>query len=203
MEWKQEDRFNSADIINVNRAFSAFEPVMLAELQQVSTFVVFQKGGFDNRFLVDDGKQLFPESLSLKVPEAINDVNIGARCMAFELWTAMAFHFHRANEAVLRLYFDKVAGSTALSAKKKTMGAMISHLEQKQIGDLNILASLRNITVFHRNPIAYPDHSIENVDEALSLYAAVRAAMGYMLNELPERPTVIQQIDFSNDLKTS
>jgi hypothetical protein len=203
MEWQQEDNFNQIDIVNVNKAFSAFEPVMLAELQQASTFVVFHKGGFDNRFLVDDGEQLFPRSLALKVPTAAPDVITGARCMAFELWTAMAFHFHRANEAVLRAYFDQTAGADALTAKKKTMGSMVSHLEQKQIGDLNILAALKNLTVFHRNAIAHPDHNIETVDEALSLYAAVRAAMGYMLNELPNPVVNPQQIDFSNDVATN
>lgn len=158
---------------------------MKAELQTLALYYVSPKGGFDNRHLIDNGLGIFPANLSIKCPESIQDVLKGSRCIAFELWTAMAFHFHRANEAVLRRYYEDVIG-TAKRPKHLTMGTMLSSMEQQGVGDINIRAALKNITVFHRNPIAHPDHHIESGDDALSLYAAIRAAMGYMLDKLPD-----------------
>lgn len=172
------------DVKSIKNRFATFESIMKAELQNLDLYYVSPKGGFDNRELIQDGLKLFPGSIKTKSPEAIADVQKGARCMAFELWTAMGFHFHRANEAVLRRYYASVIGDKT-RPKILTMGTMLSSMEQHSVGDVNIKAALKNITVFHRNPIAHPDHHIESGDDALSLYASIRAAMGYMLDKLP------------------
>jgi len=164
--------------------FSSFEAVLLAELQSFPLYLVLPKGGFDVACLTNSAHSLFPSSLENKCPEALDDVRMGSKCMAFELWTAMAFHFHRANEAVLRRYYASVIGGNK-KPKHLTMGTMVSSMNGHNVGDLNIRAALQNIITFHRNPIAHPDHSIVDSDDALSLYAAVRACMGYMLDALP------------------
>ena len=173
------------NIRSIKSKFESLEAVMKAELQSLALYYVSPKGGFDNRHLIDNGLGIFPASLANKCPEAVVDVMKGSRSIAFELWTAMAFHFHRANEAVLRRYYDDVIGS-AKRPKNLTMGTILSSMEQHNLGDINIRAALKNITIFHRNPIAHPDHHIETGDDALSLYAAIRAAMGYMLDKLPD-----------------
>ena len=45
--------------------------------------------------------------------------------------------------------------------------------------------ALENIKEFHRNPIAHPGEQINSAEECLELVAALRAAMGYMLEALP------------------
>ena len=173
--------------------FKAFEAVLLAELQGFPLYLVLPKGGFDVVCLTDASHTLFPSSLSAKCAEAVEDIEMGARSMAFELWTAMAFHFHRANEAILRRYYESVIGA-ANRPKNLTMGTMVSSMKQHGVGDSNIRAALENIITFHRNPIAHPDHKIADADEALSLYAAVRACMGYMLDALPlnsQNPSIV------------
>ena len=169
----------------IKNRFENLEAVMKAELQYLALYYVSPKGGFDNCNLIDHGIEIFPITLLKKCPEAGYDVMKGARCIAFELWTAMAFHFHRANEAVLRRYYAMVIG-TAKRPKHLTMGTMLSSMEQHNVGDINIRAAIKNITVFHRNPIAHPDHQIDTSDDALCLYASIRAAMGYMLDKLPD-----------------
>lgn len=191
-----EDRENFDTVVHAWQIASIktkhrnFEAIIRAELQTLALYYVSPKGGFDNRNLIDDGLQLFPQSLGAKSPESLEDVLTGARCMAFELWTAMAFHFHRANEAVLRRYYDSVIGSFR-RPKNLTMGTMLSSMEQHEVGDINIRAALKNIVVFHRNPIAHPDHHIGDSEEALSLYASVRAAIGFMLDKLPNSVTPV------------
>lgn len=185
------DKFDEfeADVLEweikaLKEKFKSFEAILLAELQSFPLYLVFSKGGFDVVCLTDAGLSLFPSSLNSKCIEAVDDVLMGARCMAFELWTAMGFHFHRANEAVLRRYYESVIGDNK-RPKHLTMGTMNSSMEQHDVGDSNIRAAIKNIINFHRNPIAHPDHKIADADEALSLYAGIRACMGYMLDKLP------------------
>jgi hypothetical protein len=178
-----DEQITLGDCISMMDAFDGFEPVLLAELQSASSFLVSAKGGFDNAVLIDFGGQLFPASLPTKVADAMADIEAGCRCLAFELWTAMAFHFHRANEAVLREYFDLVAGKHR-RPKIRTMSSMIRKMKDLKVGDPNIIAALDNLVVFHRNPVAHPGQTLNSLDEALSLYAAIRAALGYMLDKL-------------------
>lgn len=181
-DWKL--MFPSWRIGALKGAFRTFEAILTAELQTFGLYHVAPKGGLDTGCLTDQGQNLFPASLASKSPEAVPDVVVGARCLAFGLWTAMGFHYHRANEAVLRRYYAAVIGD-ARQPKYLTLGSMTSSMKQHSVGDTNIIAALDNIREFHRNPIAHPDHSLETDEEALSLYAAIRAAMGYMLDKLP------------------
>lgn len=171
-------------VSNLKAVFRRFEAILMAELQIFALYHVAPKGGLDTMCLTDRGQALFPEKLPQKAPEALEDTIVGARCMAFGLWTAMAFHFHRANEAVLRRYYASVIGNNK-QPKYLTIGTMVKSMADHGVGDVNIRAALDNIREFHRNPIAHPDQNLENEEQALSLYSAVRAAMGYMLDKLP------------------
>lgn len=171
----------------LQQAYERFEPVLQAELTNQVTYLVQPKGVYDVVALIEDGSRLVPSSIHMRAPEAVRDVAEGAKSMAFELWTAATFHFHRANEAVLRRYFDLCVG-TGKRPKPCTMGTMLRNLEQKGAGDTQIIVALQNITKFHRNPISHPDHFVDDAEAAFSLVAAIRAAMGYMLDALPILP---------------
>lgn len=163
--------------------FVKFETVMIAELQALPIFLVPPRGAFDNNYLIERGDTLFPESLLMIAPEAELDVLQAGRCIAFNLPTAAGFHMHRANEAVLRLYFDMVMGA-GHRASNATMGSMLAKMKKEKKGDANIIAALDAIRQFHRNPLMHPEHTLSDIDEAISLYSAIRAAMGYMLDKL-------------------
>jgi hypothetical protein len=156
---------------------------MIAELQSASIFYVPPRGAFDNTHLINAGEKLFPEALFALVPETLVDVQQGARCLAFNLPTAAGFHFHRANEAVLREYFDTLAGEEK-RPNILSMGTLLGQLKKLELGDRNVIAALDNIKEFHRNPLMHPDHTLESVDEAISLYCAIRSAMSYMLEKI-------------------
>lgn len=184
-------RFESFDevvdqwsVAALKREFSNFEAILLAELQNSPLYLVFSKGGFDVTCLTDDGLSLFPESLAEKVPEATADAASGAKCIAFEVFTAAGFHFHRANEAVLRKYFDVVAGEQN-RPRSRNIGDYLKKMDSLSVGDPRVLDVLKSIKDLHRNPLMHPDDKIETADEAISLYAAIRAAIGYMLDRIP------------------
>lgn len=181
-----DDQFHDLDaseIQTLQNLFWLFESALTVEMQNASIYYVQPKGGFDIETLIEVGEQLFPESLATKVSSAMADVKEGAKALAFHLWTGAGFHLHRANESVLRAYMDYVAPGKRVP--KMTMGAMVHTMTQHSLGNAAILAALSNLIQFHRNPLAHPEHTIETQDEAISLYAAIRAAMGYMLDELP------------------
>lgn len=165
--------------------FGTFEAILIAELQNSPLYLVFSKGGFDVACLTDAGLTLFPESLSTKVPGAVDDALAGAKCIAFEVFTAAGFHFHRANEAVLRRYFDEVAGAKH-RPRSRNMGDYLKKMGELKVGDREVIDVLRSIKDLHRNPLMHPEDKIETADEALSLYAAIRAAIGYMLDRIPD-----------------
>lgn len=181
------ETITSLDQGPMQQAYEKFEPMFLAELSSQVLYLVQPKGVYDVIKLVENGSQLFPQSVHTKAPEAVRDIVEGAKSMAFELWTAAAFHFHRANEAVLRRYFDSCAGEENRPGIC-TMGTMLKYLSDRSMGDEQVVVALKNITKFHRNPNSHPGQFVDDAEQAFSLVAAVRAAMGYMLDRLPMIP---------------
>jgi hypothetical protein len=169
----------------VHDALLAFQSAYITELRNAAIYYVEPHSGFDIEQLIDNGICLFPKSLISKVPDAERDVRDGAKALAYRLWTASGYHFHRANEAVLRAYFDHVAAGVVQRQPKATMGKLVEKMKEKNLGKRAIWSALFNIIEFHRNPLIHPEDHIDDEDEAVSLYTAIRSAMGYMLNELP------------------
>lgn len=184
-------------ISSIKGKFSKLEAVLTAELQTSMLYLASQKAAFDTACLTDEGERLFPPDLSTKVPQAISDVRAGARCIAFELPTAAGFHFHRANESVLRRYFDETVGESK-RPKTRNMGDYITILD-KENTDKRIIGALKSLKDLHRNPLMHPDESIDSIEEAISLQAAIRSAIGYMLERIGEgpHPPVIDELPLS------
>lgn len=178
------ETISSLDTMRMFEAFDRFEPVLSAELSNLVVYMVVPKGAYDVIALVEEGHRLFPESIAWKVPDATKDIEEGAKALAFELWSAAAFHFHRANEAILRVYYDQVMGP-GKRPKNCTMGTMLAKLKSVDNSDKRIVVALDNIKEFHRNPNAHPGEFVGNAEEAISLVSAIRAAMSYMLEVLP------------------
>ena len=178
-----DEKVYEYEISSLKHHFKNFEVTLLAELQTSPLYLVFSKGGFDVACLTDAGLELFPGSLSGKVPEAVADAQAAAKCIAFELFTAAGFHLHRANEAILRRYFDEVAGKEK-RPKSRNIGDYLKKMETLDVGDRKVIDVLKSLKDLHRNPLMHPEDTIGSADEVLSLYAAVRAAIGYMLDRI-------------------
>jgi hypothetical protein len=164
--------------------YSRFEAVLEAELQSIAAYTINKKGGLETAMLVEQGEVFFPAELATKVPDAISDINEAMRCIAFEVWTAAGFHLHRANETVLRAYWDSV---TNLRERPKSgnMGVYLAELHKLKLGNESTLNQLKSLKDFHRNPLMHPEQSLESSDDALDLMAAIRCSIGYMLKEIP------------------
>jgi hypothetical protein len=91
-------------------SLSRFEAVLAAEMGTTALYLISAKEGWNTLSIIDQGDRLFAETVASKVPECLGDLKSATKCLAFELFTASGFHLHRANESVLRSYFDSLAG---------------------------------------------------------------------------------------------
>ena len=172
------------DVYPVSSALTAFEAVLGAELALMPLYVVMPKAGFDTSVLTEAGARCFPDDVWTKAPDAVPDLMQGTRSIAFELFTAAGFHLHRANEAVLRRYWDAVTKG-APRPENRNMGDYLKAMNDKNVGDTKVKAALKDLKDLHRNPLIHPEHSLETADEAIALMNGVHTVMVYMLKEIP------------------
>jgi hypothetical protein len=172
------------DVYPVTSALSTFEAILGAELALMPLYVVMPKAGFDTAVLIEAGGRCFPDDIWTKVPDAIPDLMQGTRCIAFELFTAAGFHLHRANESVLRKYWDAVTNG-AQRPTSRNMGDYLAEMNKLKVGDDKVKAALKDLKDLHRNPLIHPEHSLETADDAIALMNGVHTAMVYMLKEIP------------------
>lgn len=168
----------------ITSALSRFEAVLAAEMRIGSCYLVGQQKALDTAAVIFDGSSAFPSDLRLKVPASLPDTRDAMRCIVFQLATAAGFHLHRANESVLKVYYDAVA-SGAPPPELKTIGEYLKKLNELKVGDDRVKAALRDLNKLHRNPLIHPEQRLETVDEAYALYCSVFAAMEPMLRAIP------------------
>jgi hypothetical protein len=183
-ELRKSDAMPPVLVAELKVAVDSFQATLLRELPRRPTYIVQKKGGFREHSLVDRGEELFPAELVSKVPDAIPDIKQGTRCIAFDLPTAAGYHLHRANEAVLRVYYDAVTGG-APRPKDRSIGSYLREMDSRGAGTTDMKETIRNIAKFHRNPLIHPEHSLKDVNEAIALLNNIHTAMVGMLREIP------------------
>jgi hypothetical protein len=177
-------RFGSMKLVPLQHQIRAFISSMQSELKSIPLYLVGKRGGFDTDDLIDNGEIFFPAELKTKVPGASFDVKQGTRCIAFDLPTAAGYHFHRANEAVLRKYWDIVT-TGAPPPKDRSAGRYLKEMSDKQVGDPLVKASLKDLIQLRRNPLAHPDESLAHVNDAIAVMNAVHTVVVEMLKAIP------------------
>lgn len=181
---------NASDIIGwahlyaVTSGLTAFEAVLGAEISLWPLYLATRKAGFDTAILIEQGNACFPTDLAIKVPSAIPDIKEGTRCIAYESFTAGAFHLHRANESVLRAYWDVVSHGAPQPASRN-MGEYLREMDTRNIGDSRVKAALKDLKDLHRNPLIHPEHSISNADDAIALMNGVHTVIFHLLQGIP------------------
>lgn len=177
------EQINLFDYYDITTQAQKFEAVLSAELQWGNLYLVQPKGGFDLNQLTENGISIFPYDLPSKVPESISDAREAARCIAFELPTAAAFHLHRLNELVLRRFYDQVTGGKP-RPEHRNIGAYIDAMKNYLFIDKKLFGALAMVKDFHRNPVLHPDDRLESVQDAIALHGIVNTTVSYMLDTL-------------------
>jgi hypothetical protein len=176
----KNEKLNAIDAFYLSDALRQFEAVLNAELSQMDTYYVSQKGCYSTNHLILQAEIMFPSTIrDFMSKEAIEDVRQGGRCLAFELATAAGFHFLRATESILHKYYDVISNGQP-RPETRNMGKYIEALEKISGVDDKVLAVLRQIKNLHRNPIMHPE-AVLDMDEALVLLGIVQSAITTMI----------------------
>jgi len=165
---------------------TAFESVLLAELQNLQAFHVTGKRAYDTLILIDHFEKSFSDTTLNKIDKKIvKEINEGGRCLAFDCYTAFGFHIMRATEAVLHQYYIVVC-KPASQAPLHNWGAYISALCKIEDDDVKkVIALLQQIKDIDRNPIMHPEWVLTQ-DESTEVFDSAKAAIEAMAKRLPE-----------------
>jgi hypothetical protein len=155
--------------------FRNFRYLFKGESQDLNLFAVSQKGTHSILGLLERAHENLSADIRSRLsPEAINDITLAGRCLAFECHTAVGFHILRAVETLMRAYHQKLTGST-VALKNRNWGVYIKALNDRG-ADRKVTGYLEHIKDHYRNPIVHPE-AVLTADEAFSLLNACLSAI--------------------------
>lgn len=167
---------------DLSTPLAEFEHVFKEEINIWNTFIVTPVGDYDPKLLVNDGAKFFEKAgLENLCPEAAEDLRAGARCLAFDLYTASGFHFHRANESVVLKYMEHLEAEP----KNRNLAEYIKALREKGASE-EILACLSSLKDLYRNPLMHPEESIDNQLDAVALKGHIQTSIISILKMMAE-----------------
>ena len=137
-----------------------FEDCFDREYRYLDVFTVTAKGIYDTRLLMSKPEMKFPERIRRVLPQqTLADLKESARCLAFEVPTACAFHICRATEALMLYYYEVLTGHPWSLPKNRDWKAYIDHLV-KEGAPRKITVRLDEIREMDRNAYAHPDRNV-------------------------------------------
>jgi hypothetical protein len=153
-----------------------------AELSGIDVYSVSPKR-FDNTLLIQNPAGLLAPGVFQRLPEiARYDFTEGARCIAYELPTAAAFHLMRSTESVLRAFYAALVPG---SAKAQMWGDIITDLRKARVGEDHaaLLNHLDHIRLSFRNPTQHPEarYDIHEIQDLMGVCIDAINRMGRVL----------------------
>lgn len=165
---------------------ATFQTLFIGDSVSLNLFYIPPVLAYSSTVLIEGGEKLIPDALHGVMPDLVKqDVQSGARCVAFELPTASAFHMARAMEGTMRQYHIAFVGPLPTTYQQLTFGSLINAFNA--VGSPALVANLRHIKDNYRNPISHPDQTI-TVPEShvfLGVYVAAITAMLYEIHTKP------------------
>jgi len=160
-----------------------FEQCFEREHRSLDIFTVTPKGLYNTRLLIESPENDFPVALRPFLPkQTLYDVQQAARCLAFDLPTACAFHVCRGTESLMLAYYAKLAKHAWNLPKNRDWSAYLDHLV-KEGAPAKITDRLREIKDSDRNALIHPDINVRP-EEAQVLFKLCAAVNFYMAEEL-------------------
>lgn len=170
------------DIANeLEKLSEKVEPTIDAELQLTYAYILDEKRLGLNR-LLDSIEDLFGEDVFKKLSnQAQRDFMEAGRCLAYERYTASAFHILRATEEMLCVYYKH-------KIKQKRMKELLWHPMIKQLSGKRgvpsaLLAVLDSVRLDFRNPTAHPE-KFYGEDEVQKLFSHCADIANRIVNEI-------------------
>jgi hypothetical protein len=175
--------FSQQDMHTMQRWKQKFLEEFEREEANLSVFIVTPKRLLDVKLLVDKPEMAFEEKMRKYVPaQTLHDFAQAARCLAFEIPTACAFHVCRGTEALILHYYEKLAGKPWPYPKTKDWYNYIDHLKNHHAPE-KITMRLDEIRKFDRNAYIHPDINV-SLEEAPVLFNLCDGVILYMVQEV-------------------
>jgi hypothetical protein len=134
--------------------------------------------------LIEQADVDFPTSIRLLLPpSAIDEIRAAGRALAFDLFTASAFHIMRAAELVL-LELLKEYQVSPEKESQRNWGNYIKLLEGKVDGEL--LLFLKELAKLERNETIHPTKMLIDVEQ-VKVYSVAKMVIVGMIEHLQKR----------------
>jgi hypothetical protein len=137
--------------------------------------------GYEPSILIEKFEEIFsPECWSSLSTFTKRELKEAGRCLAFERYTAAAFHALRALEAEIRDYACLVLRG---HPKKRDLGYMIDEVLAKNGADPKLISALGEIRRLERNPLAHPEAWLD-LDEAVGTISLSHTALTRTISDM-------------------
>jgi hypothetical protein len=181
-EFDISHKFSQQDMHALHALRELFVEAFEREEVNLGVFIVTPKGLYDTKLLLENPEMEFPEKIRPLLPQQmLEDFKQAARCLAFEIPTACAFHVCRGTEALILEYYKRLSGHS-WKEKRKDWGIYVDHLIKNGAPE-KITTRLREIAKMDRNAYIHPDINV-TLDEAPQLFKLCAAVIFYMGQEL-------------------
>ncbi len=164
------------------------QAILARELPQLNLFLITQHRAYDMTILINNGEKLLSEAslncLSVSRLEVIREVKEAARCLAFNVATAVGLHLSRAVESVIIKEYFPAAG--VVIPKHRNLGRYIEALEKVNKVNQKVIGKLRDFKDYYRNLIAHPEEywNIDNADSAFGTAINLIEAITHDIDDL-------------------
>lgn len=157
-----------------------FEDKYSIDVKKGLMFVCTPKGTHDIRLLLENGEVDFPEELKSVCPEAIPDIRAATRCLVYEEFTACVFHFHRANESVIKRYMKFKNLVVPDNGYLRRYISAIKTVTNLPDGLIHALETAKK----QRNPIMHPNVHVKDFEEANAMYLIVYTTIRLIVSDM-------------------
>lgn len=164
-----------------------FQAILSTELPRANIFYTTPKRAYDMTQLINHGESILSQATLSIVDDKnrdliIQDIREATRSLAFDIPTAVGFHIFRAVESIIKNEYFELLGITEES---NNLGQHITLLMRAGV-DEKILATLKNIKDYYRNPISHPEE-FWDIDQAESALMLAVHAITVMLQDIGAR----------------
>jgi len=157
----------------LEKAIGAAYTTFASETKRTYLAGLHHQRGYAPNILLEKMSELFSVDCWHRLSQFTKrEVQESGRCLAFERYTAAAFHILRAVEAEVR---DYVCLLTHAEPKRRDFAALIEVLSEHRADD-KLLATLKDIRRLDRNPLAHPEAWLD-LDEAIGTFNTARTAL--------------------------
>lgn len=171
-----------------------FDNVLDAELKIKLAYILDEKR-FSNEILLDEIHKLFSPNTFFKLPHiAQYDFTESGKCLAFDRYTACAFHALRGTEDVIKLYYQKALGLS--DNDKNTWGtyetAIVTAISDKTLNpppEEQLVINIISLRKYYRNKTQHPQNTYSS-DEAQDLFSLCIKTINELISDLTKRKLI-------------